>query len=279
MGKPAGKEMHNMTIFEKIQYTRSGKRPTAAAYIDALFTDFIQLHGDRRFGDDNAVIGGIAMLGNTPITVIGIEKGHDTKDKIQHNFGQANPEGYRKALRLMKQAEKFHRPVITFVDTAGAYCGIGAEERGQGSAIAENLYEMMTLKTPILSIIIGEGGSGGALALAVADAVWMLENAYYSVVSPEGCASILWKDPAKADEAAQALKPDAGNLYELGIIEKIIAEPEDFSADAEKNLFFHTLQKDLADAIRPLQGMQTDTLLTERYDKFRKVGAYDRNHH
>lgn len=278
MRELASKEKH-MTTFEKIQYTRSGKRPTATAYIDALFTDFTQLHGDRRFGDDSAVIGGIAMLEGTPVTVIGIEKGRDTKDKIQHNFGQANPEGYRKALRLMKQAEKFHRPVITFVDTAGAYCGIGAEERGQASAIAENLYEMMTLKTPILSMVIGEGGSGGALALAVADAVWMLENAYYSVVSPEGCASILWKDPAKSGEAAQALKPDAENLYDLGIIEKIVSEPEDFSASTEKNAFFHTLLKDLADEIRLLQGIQTDILLAERYEKFRKVGAYDRYHH
>jgi acetyl-CoA carboxylase carboxyl transferase subunit alpha len=278
MREPAVKEK-NMTIFEKIQYTRSGKRPTAAAYIDALFTDFIQLHGDRRFGDDSAVIGGIAMLDNTPVTVIGIEKGCDTKDKIQHNFGQANPEGYRKALRLMKQAEKFHRPVITFVDTAGAYCGIGAEERGQASAIAENLYEMMTLKTPILSVVIGEGGSGGALGLAVADTVWMLENAYYSVVSPEGCASILWKDAAKASEAAQALKPDAESLYGLGIIEKIIPEPKDFSVDTEKDTFFHSLQAELTDEVRTLQSKQTDILLAHRYEKFRKVGAYDRNHH
>lgn len=268
-----------MTIYEKIQYTRSGKRPTAAAYIDALFHDFVQLHGDRRYGDDSAVISGIAMLGDTPVTVIGIEKGTDTKDKIQHNFGQANPEGYRKALRLMRQAEKFHRPIITLVDTAGAYCGIGAEERGQGSAIAENLYEMMTLKTPILSMVIGEGGSGGALALAVADTVWMLENAYYSVVSPEGCASILWKDSAKAAEAAQALKPDAQSLYELGIIERVVSEPEDFSDATEKQKFFQALQKDLSDEIRLLQSKQTDELLSERYEKFRKVGAYDRNHH
>ncbi|MBS5724825.1 MAG: acetyl-CoA carboxylase carboxyltransferase subunit alpha [Clostridiales bacterium] len=268
-----------MTIYEKIQYTRSGKRPTAVAYIDALFHDFVQLHGDRRFGDDSAVISGIAMLGDTPVTVIGIEKGTDTKDKIQHNFGQANPEGYRKALRLMRQAEKFHRPVITLVDTAGASCGIGAEERGQGSAIAENLYEMMTLKTPILSMVIGEGGSGGALALAVADTVWMLENAYYSVVSPEGCASILWKDSAKAAEAAQALKPDAQSLYDLGIIERVVPEPEDFSDATEKQTFFQALQKDLSDEICLLQSKQTDELLSERYEKFRKVGAYDRNHH
>lgn len=268
-----------MTIFEKIQYTRSGKRPTASAYINALFTDFIELHGDRRFGDDSAVIGGIAMLGSTPVTVIGIEKGTDTNDKIQHNFGQANPEGYRKALRLMKQAEKFHRPVITFVDTAGAYCGICAEERGQGSAIAENLYEMMTLQTPVISIVIGEGGSGGALALAVADAVWMLENAYYSVVSPEGCASILWKDAAKADQAAAALKPDAQSLFDLGVIEKIIPEPEDFSADAEKEQFFSSLEKELTGEMQRLQSISSDTLLANRYEKFRKVGAYDRNHH
>lgn len=268
-----------MTIYEKIQYTRSGKRPTAAAYVDAIFHDFVQLHGDRRYGDDSAVIGGIALLGDTPVTVIGIEKGTDTKDKIQHNFGQANPEGYRKALRLMRQAEKFHRPVITLVDTAGASCGIGAEERGQGSAIAENLYEMMTLKTPILSMVIGEGGSGGALALAVADAVWMLENAYYSVVSPEGCASILWKDSAKAAEAAQALRPDAQSLYELGIIEKIIPEPEDFSQEDAKKTFFHSLQEDLSKEICRLQKENLDVLLAARYEKFRKVGAYDRNHH
>ena len=262
-----------MTIYEKIQYTRSGKRPTAAAFIDALFGDFTRLHGDRRFGDDNAVLGGIALLGDTPVTVIGIEKGIDTKDKIDHNFGQANPEGYRLALRLMRQAEKFHRPVITLVDTAGAYCGIGAEERGQGSAIAENLYEMMTLKTPVLSLVIGEGGSGGALALAVADQVWMLENAYYSVVSPEGCASILWKDAAKAVDAATALQPDADSLLRLGVIERIVAEPEDFSADVEKERFFSDLEKALRDAVSKLQSTPVDALLAARYEKFRKIGS------
>ena len=205
-----------MTAYEKVMAARDANKLTAVDYIAHMFGDsFIELHGDRRFADDKAIVAGLCMLYDTPLTVIGIEKGRNTKERMEHNFGQAQPEGYRKALRLMKQAEKFHRPVLCLVDTSGAYPGIGAEERGQGQAIAENLMEMMTLKTPILTILIGEGGSGGALALAVSDEVWMMENAVYSVISPEGCASILWKDSTKAPDAAEALKMTAQDLFSL----------------------------------------------------------------
>ena len=212
--------MAEKTGYERVKAARSADRPTGLDYVNYIFTDFVELHGDRRFGDDPAIVGGIARLNGRPVTVIAIEKGHTTRDRMARNFGMPHPEGYRKALRLMQQAEKFHRPVICFVDTAGAYCGIGAEEWGQGQAIAENLVAMSGLKTPILSVLIGEGGSGGALALAVADRVWMLENAVYSVISPEGCASILWKDAGKADEAAQRLKLTAWDALDLGIIDR-----------------------------------------------------------
>ena len=203
-----------MSAFDKVMAARDAKKPTTVDFIENMFGDsFFELHGDRRFGDDKAVIGGLASLNGMPVTVIGLEKGRNTKERMERNFGSAHPEGYRKALRLMKQAEKFHRPVLCFVDTSGAFCGIGAEERGQGQAIAENIMEMMTLKTPVLSILIGEGGSGGALALAVADEVWMLENSVYSVISPEGCASILWKDESRAADAAQCLKLTAQDLF------------------------------------------------------------------
>ena len=216
--------MSTNVAYEKVKIARSNKRPTSVDYIDRILTDFIELHGDRRYADDGAVVGGIARLEGKAVTVIGIEKGRNTKERMQHSFGSPNPEGYRKALRLMKQAEKFHRPVICFVDTSGAYCGIGAEERGQGQAIAENLMEMMTLQTPVISIVIGEGGSGGALALSVADRVWMLENAIYSVISPEGCASILWKDSSKAAEAAENLKLTAQDSLQNQLIEQVISE-------------------------------------------------------
>ena len=194
-----------MSAYDKVLLARAKGRATGLTYVEAIFDDFIELHGDRRFSDDPAIVGGIACLNGEPVTVIAMEKGGDMKDKVRRNFGSPNPEGYRKALRLMKQAEKFHRPVVCFVDTSGAFCGLGAEERGQGQAIAENLVEMMDLQTPVISILIGEGGSGGALALAVADQVWILENAVYSVISPEGCASILWKDAKKVKEAAECL--------------------------------------------------------------------------
>ena len=196
-----------MSAYDKVCAARDTNKLTSIDYINNLFGDsFLELHGDRNFADDKAIIGGIGMLNDIPVTVIGLEKGRNTKERMDRNFGMAHPEGYRKALRLMKQAEKFHRPILCFVDTSGAFCGIGAEERGQGHAIATNLMEMMALKTPVLSVFIGEGGSGGALALAVADEVWMLEDSIYSVISPEGCASILWKDSTKAPEASECLK-------------------------------------------------------------------------
>ena len=241
---------------------RSDKRLTAADYIDALITDFTEFHGDRLYGDDKAVIAGVGFLGKRPVTVIGIEKGKNTEGRIFRNFGSAHPEGYRKALRLMKQAEKFKRPVICFVDTAGAFCGIDAEERGQGRAIAENLVEMSDLKTPILSIVIGEGGSGGALALCHADRIWMMEDAYFSVVSPESCANILWKNPGRASEVAGALNLTAGKLLGLGLIDKV----------CRKNRMKELLS-DLKDEISLLSEMSMEDLAESRYQKFRKIGC------
>lgn len=257
-----------MSAYDKVLAARDAQKLMAVDYISHLFGDsFFECHGDRRFSDDKAVVGGVAMLYDMPVTVIGLEKGRNTKERMERNFGSAHPEGYRKALRLMKQAEKFHRPVLCFVDTSGAFCGIGAEERGQGQAIAENLMEMMTLKTPVLSILIGEGGSGGALALAVADEVWMLENAVYSVISPEGCASILWKDSAKAPDAAECLKITANDLFDLGVIERIIREPKADNPnmfESLKLLISRTFEKNLA--------VDTDELLEARYNRYRKLG-------
>ena len=257
----------NKAAFDKVKLARSNNRPTGKDYIQNIFTDFYELHGDRRYADDPAVIGGIARLGELPVTVIAIEKGRHAKERAYRNFGSPNPEGYRKALRLMKQAEKFHRPVICFVDTSGAYCGIGAEERGQGQAIAENLSEMMTLKTPIISILAGEGGSGGALALAVADQVWMLENAVYSVISPEGCASILWKDASKASEAAANLKLTAEDALSFSVIERIIPEKEIGKGD-----FYLILKATLMKQLAGLIGIPSTELIQKRYLRFRKIG-------
>lgn len=219
------------SAWDCVQKARKKDRPVGEDYIRELFPDFIEFHGDRLYGDDAAIIGGIASFDGTPVTVIAEAKGADTKENIRRNFGMPSPEGYRKALRLMKQAEKFHRPVICLVDTPGAFCGMEAEERGQGEAIARNLYEMSALKTPVLSIVISEGGSGGALALAVADEVWMMQNAIYSILSPEGFASILWKDGKRAPEAAEVMKLTAGDLKELGIVEEIVEEPGEFTVD------------------------------------------------
>lgn len=216
----------NMIPYNRVKLARDSQRPTGLDYIRNIFKGFIEFHGDRRYGDDPAIVGGIARLNGNPVTVIAIEKGHTAKERTYRNFGAAHPEGYRKALRLMKQAEKFGRPIVCFVDTSGAYCGIGAEERGQGQAIAENLMEMSTLCVPIISILIGEGGSGGALGLAVADRVWMLQNSVYSVISPEGCASILWKDAAKAEVAAARLKLTSEDAKSLGVIERILLEED-----------------------------------------------------
>ena len=254
--------------YEKVKLARANRRPTSVDIINGLFTDFIELHGDRRYSDDGAILGGIARLDGLPVTVIGIEKGRNTRERMQRSFGAPNPEGYRKALRLMKQAEKFHRPVICLVDTSGAYCGVGAEERGQGQAIAENLMEMMALKTPVISVVIGEGGSGGALALCVADRVWMLENAIYSVISPEGCASILWKDASKAADAAAHLKLTSYDLLKFEVIEKIIPEQ-----DKTEREICSELKKYLLDEITKLRELPVSALLDNRYAKFRKIGA------
>ena len=258
--------MKTTTAYDRVKTARDNKRPTGLDYINGIFSGFLELHGDRRYADDGAVVGGVAWLGDRPVTVIAIEKGRSTKERMARSFGAPNPEGYRKALRLMHQAEKFHRPVICFIDTSGAYCGIGAEERGQGQAIAENLMEMMTLNTPIISILVGEGGSGGALALAVADRVWMLENAVYSVISPEGCASILWKDPAKAGEAAANLKLTAEDALTLSVIERIIQE-----TDLGQPSFYAQLRELLSAELAELSG--NDQLLQQRYDRYRGMGT------
>ena len=254
--------------YEIVKRARDCHRPTGLDYINHIFDDFIELHGDRRYADDNAVVGGLAKIGELTVTVIAIEKGHTPRERSARNSGAPNPEGYRKALRLMKQAEKFHRPVICFVDTSGAYCGIGAEERGQAQAIAENLYEMSALKTPIVSVFIGEGGSGGALGLAVADEVWMTENAVYSIISPEGCASILWKDPAKVADAAECLKLTASDLYSLGVIDRILLET------GGESVVFSTLKVLLARKLRALCAVDPAELTEKRYDRFRAFGNF-----
>ncbi|MEA4896485.1 MAG: acetyl-CoA carboxylase carboxyltransferase subunit alpha [Oscillospiraceae bacterium] len=251
-----------------VKIARASNRPTGIDYIKHVFTGFFELHGDRRFGDDPAVIGGLALLNEISVTVIAIEKGHNAKERVARNFGASNPEGYRKALRLMKQAEKFHRPIICFIDTSGAFCGIGAEERGQGQAIAENLTEMMTLKVPVISVLIGEGGSGGALALAVADRVWMLENSIYSVISPEGCASILWKDPGRAADAAESLKLTAQDALSMSVIEKIIPEK-----DLGKDSFYKSMSSELFKQLQPLIAAPSDELTEKRYLRFRSIGV------
>lgn len=253
-----------MSAYDKVLLARAKGRATGLSYIDHIFEDFVELHGDRRFADDPAIVGGIATLGGKPVTVIAMEKGSDMKDKVRRNFGAPNPEGYRKALRLMKQAEKFRRPVVCFVDTSGAYCGLGAEERGQGQAIAENLVEMAGLKTPIVSILVGEGGSGGALALAVADQVWILENAVYSVISPEGCASILWKDAKKVKDAAECLRLTAQDMEELGVVEKVIPEEKDFG------LTYDHIKNELLETLPALEALPLEELLGKRYERFRK---------
>ncbi|MCL4166954.1 UNVERIFIED_CONTAM: hypothetical protein GTU68_018144 [Idotea baltica] len=268
------------SIFSKLtskqigQLARHPKRPYTFDIIDRIFTDFQQLHGDRAYGDDKAIIGGMARFEGNPVMVIGHQKGRDTKENIKRNFGMPRPEGYRKALRLMKMAEKFHLPVLTFVDTPGAYPGIGAEERGQSEAIARNLFEMSKLRTPIVSTIMGEGGSGGALAIAVADRVMMMQYSTYSVISPEGCASILWKDAAKAPEAAEALGITADKLSKLSLIDRIIAEPlggahRDYDATAV------SIREALEASLRELRALSTDQLLEKRYQKLMSFGQFD----
>lgn len=259
-----------LTSWERVQISRKKERPVGSDYIQVLFTDFIEFHGDRYFKDDHAIIGGIAKFHGVPVTVIAQEKGTTTKENIERNFGMPSPDGYRKALRLMKQAEKFHRPVICFVDTPGAFCGLEAEERGQGEAIARNIYEMSGLKTPIVSIIIGEGGSGGALAMATADEVWMLENSIYSILSPEGFASILWKDAKRAKEAAGVMKLTANHLKSMEIVERVIAEPDNFTTTNLKEVT-DRMDTYLAKFICDYTSMDTDELVEKRYQRFRRM--------
>ena len=256
--------------WERVTISRKNDRPVGQDYIRILFSDFLEFHGDRCYGDDTAIIGGIARFAGIPVTVIAQAKGKSTKENVAHHFGMPSPEGYRKALRLMKQAEKFKRPILLFVDTPGAFCGIEAEERGQGEAIARNLFEMSSMKVPVLSVVIGEGGSGGALALAVADEVWMLENAIYSVLSPEGFASILWKDSKRASEAAEVMKLTAADLKKIGVIEAVIAEPEVYTEETMQSVVF-VLQKKITEFLDTHCNFSPEELAVQRYERFRKM--------
>ncbi len=264
---------NNLSPWQRIQITRHAKRPTFLDWVGFICTDFIELHGDRLYRDDPAMIGGLAYLDDIPVTIIGQQKGRDTKEKIYRNFGQPHPEGYRKALRLMHQAEKFRRPIICLVDVVGAYPGVEAEERGQGEAIARNIREMASLTVPIVVVITGEGGSGGALAIGVGNRVLMMENAYYSVISPEGCATILWKDASKAPDAAEALKLSANDLLKLEIIDEIIPEPlggaHKNPAEAGANL-----KKAIMHHLQSMLHLSPTELLEGRYERFRHYGVY-----
>lgn len=255
--------------YDTVRLARANKRPTGLDYIHNLCADFFELHGDRRFADDGAIVGGVGHFRGLPVTFLAIEKGHSAKERMARSFGAPHPEGYRKALRLMKQAEKFHRPIISFVNTPGAFCGVEAEERGQGEAIARNLLEMSALKVPVLCILIGEGGSGGALATAVGNEVWMMENATYSILSPEGFASILWKDGKRAKEAAEIMKITAKDLKELDIIEWIIPEAEPAQ---KKNLeaIAETMKEHMLCFLKKQEGKSEDQLALERYERFRR---------
>lgn len=259
-----------VSAWKHVELARASNRPTARNYINEIFEGFIELHGDRNFADDGAIIGGIASFHGQPVTIIGQQKGRSIKENMRCNFGMSNPEGYRKALRLMQQADKFNRPIICFVDTPGAYCGMGAEERGQGHAIATNLFEMADIKVPILSIIIGEGGSGGALALAVANEVWMLENSIYSVLSPEGFATILWKDSKRSKEAASVMKITAKELYEMGIIESVIPEPAEGIAE-EFLAVTHVIEENIEEFFMRYKTMKSEEIVNQRYEKYRRM--------
>ena len=259
--------------WERVQVARHPKRPHTSDYISKIFTGFSELHGDRFFGDDGAIIGGFAMLDGAPVMVIGQEKGRDTKQKLRRNFGMPKPEGYRKAMRLMRLADKFARPVVTFLDTVGAYPGIDAEERGQAEAIANNLREMSRLGVPVITIVIGEGGSGGALGLGIANRVYMLENAYYSVISPESCAAIIYRDSGRAAEAAQALRLTAQELERLELIDGIVPEPG-AGAHTDANQAAESVKATLQKALAELQPLSRQALIDDRYNKFRRMGNF-----
>lgn len=266
----------NLTTWQKVQIARLSSRPTTLHYIRTIFTDFLELHGDRAFRDDPAIIGGIARFEGIPVTVIGHERGNDTKEKIRRNFGLPHPEGYRKALRLMQQADKFQRPIICFIDTQGAYPGIEAEERGQSEAIARNLREMAGFRVPIICVVTGEGGSGGALAIGVGNRLLMLEHAYYSVISPEGAAAILWRDANEAQKAAEALKITAQDLFSLGIIDEIIPEPRG-GAHKDPNKQSERIKNAIKKHLDELIKFSPQALVEDRYQKYMKIGQFVEN--
>jgi acetyl-CoA carboxylase carboxyl transferase subunit alpha len=263
-----------LTPWQRVQLARHPRRPYTLDFVRLLAEEFVELHGDRLFGDDHAIVGGLARLNGSSVVVVGHQKGRDTDDKIHRNFGMPHPEGYRKALRLMQLAEKFGKPVVTLVDTPGAYPGIGAEERGQAEAIARNLREMAGLRTPIVAVVTGEGGSGGALALAVADRVFMLEHAIYSVISPEGCAAILWEDARKARDAAEVLRITAPDLLKLGVIDGIVPEPPG-GAHRNWEKAAEEVEVALRAALTELRGLSGDDLVQRRYAKFRRMGVFE----
>jgi len=267
--------LSKLSPWDKVKLARHAKRPTSLDYINHIFGDFIELHGDRLFRDDESIVGGIATINGKAVTIIAQQKGKTTEENIKRNFGMPHPEGYRKALRLMKQAEKFNRPIITFVDTPGAYPGLGAEERGQGEAIARNLFEMSRLSVPVLAIVIAEGGSGGALALAVANHVYMLENSIYSILSPEGYASILWKDSSKASEAAEVMKLTAQDLIKINIIEKIINEPVG-GAHEFPGITAENVKEAIIEFLEEFEDKSNSYIIKQRYNKFRDIGEYRR---
>ena len=265
----------NMKPWDRVQIARHISRPTTLDYIPQVFSDFFELHGDRYYGDDEAIVGGIATFEGIPVTVIGHQRGKDTKENIRRNFGMPHPEGYRKALRLMKQAEKFHRPVICFIDTKGAFPGKAAEERGQSEAIAKNIFEMAGLKVPIICIVIGEGGSGGALALGVGDRILMLENSTYSVISPEGAAALLWKDASQAKRAAETMKITAPDLFSLGIVDEIIPEAKGGAHKNDLNVQAEAIKDSLKRSLNELLPLSTSEIVDQRYTKYKQIGKYE----
>ena len=266
-------ETNQLTPWQKVEIARNPKRKTSIEYIEQIFDEFIELHGDRNFKDDQAIICGLGLIGNQSYTIIAEQKGRTTKENVLRNFGMPNPESYRKAIRFMKQAEKFNRPVITFIDTKGAYPGVGAEERGQGEAIAKSMFEMAKLKVPVISIVIGEGSSGGALAIGVSNKIYMLENAIYSILSPEGYSSILWKDSSRYEEAAEKMKLTAKDLYEMKVIDTIIPEPVEMK-ESDFEQVIKIIKQEIETDIAKMQEKTKEEIVEERYQKFRNLGEF-----
>lgn len=266
-------ETQELTAWQKVEIARNPKRRTSIEYIEQIFDEFIELHGDRNFKDDQAIICGIGRIGNQSYTIIAEQKGRTTKENVLRNFGMPNPESYRKAIRFMKQAEKFNRPVITFIDTKGAYPGVGAEERGQGEAIAKSMFEMAKLKVPVISIVIGEGSSGGALAIGVSNKIYMLENAIYSILSPEGYSSILWKDSNRYKEAAEKMKLTANDLYEMKVIDTIIPEPIEMQ-ESDFDKVAKTIKNEIKKDVEKMQKQTKEAIVEQRYQKFRNLGTF-----